>query len=530
MAPLKRKKKVLTLAEKMSLIQKHEKGANISSLALCYGIGVQTVRDIIKNRLKLETFVLSSDTLKASDTRKSMKESTFKKLDEQMIKWFLQKRSEGIPISGPMCVAQAQSFHKMLGISEPFNASSGWLYRFKRRHGIRELEIHGEKLDANEVGMVEFCYDLENLILEHKLKPEQIYNADETGCYWKAIPTRTLASEGEKSAPGFKIKKDRLTVMCCANASGTHKLKLVVIGKSKSPRALKDLKTLPVHYYSQKSAWIDRTIFKEWFFKQFIPQVKNFLSENNLPPEAVLLLDNAPSHPEASILKSEDGKIFVVFFPPNVTSIAQPMDQGVIEKMKRLYRKKFMMQLLNGDSDIKTFWKKFNIKDAIFCMSNSWECLTPENIKRAFSKIMTLESDETFDCSVELEEESVENLLVIARQINGLKDMTVEAMEEWCKMDSKDANHEYLADEVSLVSSSEEEEEGNDSIDSDIPQCSTVTHGKALECVNILLTYYESQKDADILNTIHLKKMSDSIRKDLEKTRKQTKLTDYFSK
>lgn len=63
-----------------------------------------------------------------------------------------------------------------------FSASAGWLHRFKKRHGIRELAIQGKKLSADEVGIVDFCYDLENIIKEYDLSLDQIYNADETAC------------------------------------------------------------------------------------------------------------------------------------------------------------------------------------------------------------------------------------------------------------------------------------------------------------------------------------------------------------
>jgi hypothetical protein len=63
------------------------------------------------------------------------------------------------------------------------------------------------------------------------LKPDQIYNTDESGLYWKGLPTRTLVFEREKCAPGHKSSEERLTVICCGNASGNHKLKLVAIGK-----------------------------------------------------------------------------------------------------------------------------------------------------------------------------------------------------------------------------------------------------------------------------------------------------------
>jgi len=65
------------------------------------------------------------------------------------------------------------------------------------------------------------------------------------------------------------------------NLTGNHRLPLLVIGKSKKPRAFKNvnLNALPVNYYAQKSAWMDQTIFTDWFHKVFVPRVKVHLAE-----------------------------------------------------------------------------------------------------------------------------------------------------------------------------------------------------------------------------------------------------------
>lgn len=198
----KRKRNVLTIEQKMEILKQFENKISVAMLAKIYNIGKQTVRDIVKKKSELQSFVAKADSAKAISDRKSLKGSTFRELDDAMTKWFLQKRSMGVPISGPMCARQAEKFHEQLKIKGTFSASSGWLYRFKKRHGIRELAVQGEKLSADDVAMVEFCYDFENLITEHDLKPEQVYNGDETGLYWKAMPRRTLVAGSETSAPG----------------------------------------------------------------------------------------------------------------------------------------------------------------------------------------------------------------------------------------------------------------------------------------------------------------------------------------
>ena len=34
------------------------------------------------------------------------------------------------------------------------------------------------------------------------------------------------------------------------------------------------MSALPVHFYSQKKAWMDKTIFTDWFLNHFVPEVR----------------------------------------------------------------------------------------------------------------------------------------------------------------------------------------------------------------------------------------------------------------
>lgn len=174
-------------------------------------------------------------------------------------------------------------------------ASTGCLDKFKNRYGIRNLSIQGEKLSAAEETVEPFLEKLQKVIKERGLILEQIYNADETGLLWKCLPQRTLVSCRKKSAPGFKKAKDCLTVLGCTNATGTHKLKPVLIGKSAKPRCFKNVNmdALPVIYKSQRNAWMNSEIFAEWFSKEIIPAVKRHQRLQNIRSlKALLLIDN----------------------------------------------------------------------------------------------------------------------------------------------------------------------------------------------------------------------------------------------
>ena len=72
--------------------------------------------------------------------------------------------------------------------------------------------------------------------------------------------------------------------------------------------------------------------------------VEKHLAENNLTRKAILVLDNASSHPANDQLK--DGDIKALFLPANVTSIRQPMDQGVLQALKKKYRRTLLSYII----------------------------------------------------------------------------------------------------------------------------------------------------------------------------------------
>ena len=238
-----------------------------------------------------------------------------------------------------------------------------------------------------------FIRDFLEMIARENLTRDQIYNTDETALCWKAIPTRTLVGPGESKVEGAKAEKERLTLMACSNASGTHKLDLVFIYKYVNPRALKHIKKdkLPVKYYSQSKAWMTANIFERWFSQEFVPAVKNHLKVLGLEEKAILALDNAPGHTKLSLLQSEHSNIHCVFFPPNTTSLIQPMNQGVLDTLKRHYRRKLMRRALDEKNEHKSMAevkKTISVKDAIEWSSQAWGDITPYTLSSSWNMIL----------------------------------------------------------------------------------------------------------------------------------------------
>ncbi|GFS60049.1 tigger transposable element-derived protein 4 [Trichonephila clavipes] len=157
-------------------------------------------------------------------------------------------RSNNYPLSGGVIMEKAKEIASHLNITD-FCGSTGWLDRFRNRHGIVYRQISGEAEAVNEDDISSWKNNVLPSLLQD-YAPEDVYNADEFGLFFKLMPDKSFVFKNE-TCHGGKLSKERLTVLACTNATGTHKIKLVVIGKSRSPRCFKNVRSLPCDYLSQ---------------------------------------------------------------------------------------------------------------------------------------------------------------------------------------------------------------------------------------------------------------------------------------
>lgn len=393
----KRKHVTLTLEKKAEILRQLESGCSFTSLAVRFNVGKSTISDIKKKKNEILRYV--SRTEKGPGTRKTMRNAEFSDVEDAVYTWFLQQRARHAPISEAIILQKARQFFTEMNYGEGvnFEASRGWFQGFKHRFGIRSLKVTGEKLSSDENAVEPFRIKLKQKIEQLGLSLEQIYNADESGLYWRCLPEKTLVHADEKGAPGRKISKDRITFMPCANASGRHKLRLLVIGKSKNPRPFKNIQ-LPVYYRNQKSAWVNQAIFKEWFHNEFVPSVKKHLRNSNFEEKALLVLDNASAHRPDQELASHDGNIQVMFLPPNCTALIQPMDQNVIQNVKVTYRKRLLQEvLLQEDENIARCLKNVSLKDAVFALAESWKQVPEKLVKKSWCQLLSAKNMDEWD-------------------------------------------------------------------------------------------------------------------------------------
>jgi hypothetical protein len=119
-----------------------------------------------------------------------------------------------------------------------FNASDGWLQKWRKRNNISFKCISGEAADVNEEDVAQFKDKLPSIPFYVALL-QDVYNANESGLFFRALPNKTLTLKSEKCTGG-KLSKYRLTIPFCFSMAGS-KEPLLVIGKAARPRAFKNV-------------------------------------------------------------------------------------------------------------------------------------------------------------------------------------------------------------------------------------------------------------------------------------------------
>ncbi|XP_055933623.1 jerky protein homolog-like [Argiope bruennichi] len=504
----KRRKTVVTMEKKLRAIQQLDTGVTAKIIASELGVGKSTVGDWKRNRSEIEKWCLAQASGSGIKVRKTMLKGKHKEVEEALFVWYEHFKEIGVPVTGPILQKKALEIKRQIeGHDSDFTASDGWLDRWKKRFGIRQITISGEALSADKEAVPVFKDYLLNFIEKKGISEEQLYSCNETGLNYKMLPAKTFVSKKEAAAPGYKKSKERVTILACSNATGNHKLRLTLIGKSKKPRDFKNLESLPVYYKYHEKALMNSEIFKTWFQNEFVPAVEKHLKNNNLPRKALLILDNAHSHPATDELA--DGDIKALFLPPNVTTISQPMDQAVLVQLKKKFRRRLLSSLISAidnNGDYVTILKNIDMLDVIRWSSEAWEEIPNISLVRSW-KILLDHEDGYFNpepmCEIEMEDENAK-LVALLEKVPGCEDITAKDITDWM---ANDEIHEITDNDfMGIVKQEVMEEEEQEPLDD---RKNLIPHSEGLKRIEAALQYISQQEESTPTDIICLRKWMD---------------------
>ncbi|GBN15704.1 Tigger transposable element-derived protein 4, partial [Araneus ventricosus] len=329
---------------------------SVRSLAERFHVGKTQISELLKNKEGIRKIWIlnSNENLKNLKFRKT----ETSEIDEVLVKWFRSARAKNIPICG-----EEKSVNP--------NEVTDWIGKLKSLKGYDDRDI---------------------------------FNADETGLFYRVLPDKILRFKGEKCSSG-KISKERLTILLCCNMLGNFETP-VVIGKAKKPRCFKniDVRKLSVSWKSNKKAWMTTEIMSDWLVELDSKMKKQ-------KRKIILFMGNATSHPDDLKLKN----INLVFLPPNTTSMLQSLDQGIIRSFKVEYRKLLLRHVLSQISSCKSseeLAKSVSVLDAISWTTSALKKLEPGCALKCFKKAGFLSTSEVAtDSTTEKSEKELADLV-----------------------------------------------------------------------------------------------------------------------
>ncbi|XP_064097446.1 tigger transposable element-derived protein 1-like [Macrobrachium nipponense] len=339
-----KKKCMMTIEIKHEIIKKHESGVRVTELARQYERSTPTICTILKQKDAIK----STNPSKGLTILSKLCSDIHDEMERLLLIWIKEKQLAGDSVTKTIICEKTRGIYDDLKgkqaaergetstPTETFKASCVWFDNYKKQTGIHSVVRHGEAASSDSKAAADYVKTFASVIAEQGYIPQQVFNCDETGLFWRKMPRRTFITAEEKRLLGHKPMKDRLTLALCTNASGDCKVKSLLVYPSENPCAFKSQRilkeNLQVMWHANAKAWVTLHFSQNGLI---CPAVKKYLAEKSLTMKCLLVLDNALGHSpslEEDIL-DEYRFIKVFYLPPNTTPLLQPMDQqGVTQR------------------------------------------------------------------------------------------------------------------------------------------------------------------------------------------------------
>lgn len=110
----------------------------------------------------------------------------------------------------------------------------------------------------------------------------------------------------------------------------------------------------------------------------------------NVTGKVVLILDNAPCHPDQMELNAINSQFAVLYLAHNVPSSVQPMEQGIMSTAIKIYKRTLLMLLFQSNvRRFDQFLSYLNLKEFLISLNSAWGCLNSLTLQKAWTLILS---------------------------------------------------------------------------------------------------------------------------------------------
>ncbi|XP_058809920.1 tigger transposable element-derived protein 1-like [Phymastichus coffea] len=473
--PLKKNRKVMSLADKLKILNSLRDGDKVAAIARRFEVNESTIRTIRDSEAKIRE---SAQILgQHAQAAKVVHHNFIEKAEEMLMIWIQDLIHKKIPLSTAAIRDQAIVFHTHLcekyNKTEKFNASKGWFERFKARFMLHNVKFSGESSNADHEAARVFPAQVREVIAEKHFVLDQIFNCDETGLFWKRMPSRTWLTKEELRAPEVKefLAKKNLAfkVLLLLDNCKSHD------GCLQTAHPDVEVMFLPPNTTSLIQP-LDQTViatFKSYYLRRVI---KSLVQKVNLHRTC----DN--------------------FVPDNV---------------------------------VRQYWKMFSIMDAINFVEEAWTEVKLTTVNQSWKKLLpevVAASDAEQQSNYQ---DTVREVIALAREVEG---EGFQDLEESEVLDLVEERTDLTPEEIEVLSNNPPEEETEEGLTRTTSE--TIFDAKAVvEIINLINMASEQavQKDPIMVRSLNFKRQCDlailiydELYRDILRRAKQAKLTYYF--
>ncbi|XP_059217556.1 tigger transposable element-derived protein 1-like [Stomoxys calcitrans] len=209
---MSQKREQILLEQKMDILKRYKPGEKAVEIGRSLGLPSTTVRSICtRDADKIKKFAECASLLQHKQVIK-MRSSLMEKMESLLSVWIEDQNQRRMPLSQMVIQKKALSLFNDLKenyplssaeIFEEFEASRGWFDPFKNRANLHNIALKGEVASADNAAADKFKLELK-AIIEEGYSAKQVFNA--------------------KSSPGYKVSKDRLTLLLGGNAADMEEI------------------------------------------------------------------------------------------------------------------------------------------------------------------------------------------------------------------------------------------------------------------------------------------------------------------
>lgn len=177
-----KKRRFISVKKKVQILDDIEAGLAASAIMEKHEICRTTVFEIRSQKDKIRKLVKDVESASESgeaspslEKRSRLSMTCKKDVDKAVHEWLSQQRAKNVPVRGVDVQAAARGFAITFG-DESFKASSGWLHKFKKRHGLTNEKMVGDAAFVNFVNVGDFQADDHSWTsLKHLVSTKPIY-------------------------------------------------------------------------------------------------------------------------------------------------------------------------------------------------------------------------------------------------------------------------------------------------------------------------------------------------------------------